>query len=159
MEIQLRPVTPEDDPVLFEIFCSAHEHKFAPLELPEDQLEQLLKIQFEGQRRDFLQRYPGGRFDLVVKSGEVIGQWFVCQQPDGFLVIDITFLPCHRTGIATRLVRGFLREARDAGKPVRAHVEATNPARRLWLRMGFQKVGDDGAYWALEYPVSATGSE
>ena len=152
MEIELRPITPEDDDVLFEIFCSAHAHKFALLELPEPQLEQLLKIQFEGQRRDYRSRYPDAEFNLVLRSGEVIGQWFVDRQAGHNTFIDSTILPAHRTGIGTRLVREFLRESRAADKPVHAHVEATNPARKLWLRMGFELVGDDGAYWALEYP-------
>jgi GNAT superfamily N-acetyltransferase len=158
MEIERRASTPEDDGVLFELFCSAHQHKFSAMELPADQLEQLLRIQFEGQRRDFQQRYPDADFDLISQSGAVIGQWFVCRRPDHFLVVDITFLHGHRTGIATQIVRDLLDEAHREGKAVRAHVEAMNPARQLWLRLGFQRVGGDEAYWALECHPPSTAA-
>lgn len=151
MDITLRSIRPEDEDVLFELFCSAHLHKFTSLGLPEPQLQQLLRIQFEGQRRDFLRNNPNTDFNLVEDSGKVIGQWFVCRYPESIVVLDITFLPSHRTGIATRLVRALLKEACMNGIPVKAHVEATNPARRLWLRLGFRKVGENAAYWSLEY--------
>ncbi len=157
MDITLRPITPEDDEVLFALFCSAHRHKFAPLGLPDAHLEPLLRMQFEGQRQDFARNYPDADFNLVLKAGVVVGQWFVCRRPEHIVVIDVTFLPASRTGMATRLVRNLLREARETGQPVRAHVETTNPARKLWLRLGLRRVGGDEAYWRLEYPGDSEG--
>jgi hypothetical protein len=34
---------------------------------------------------------------------------------------------------------------------VRTHVEKVNRARRLYERLGFSIVGDEGVYWALEW--------
>ncbi len=45
----------------------------------------------------------------------------------------------------------ILGEAALIGKPVRIHVERNNPAMRLYERLGFQKVEDQGVYWLMEW--------
>ena len=48
------------------------------------------------------------------------------------------------------LRRQLLAEAVTAGKPVRLHVEQANPARRLYQRLGFEQIEDQGIYLLLE---------
>ena len=51
-----------------------------------------------------------------------------------------------------RLLRRLLDEADAAGRPVLAHVEKTNPARRLYARLGFEAFADDGVYLDIRRP-------
>jgi hypothetical protein len=44
------------------------------------------------------------------------------------------------------LLRRLQDEARDAGKPLRIHVERFNPALRLYERLGFTPIADRGVY-------------
>jgi ribosomal protein S18 acetylase RimI-like enzyme len=44
-----------------------------------------------------------------------------------------------------------LAEAELAGKPVRIHVEQFNPAQRLYRRLGFRPVEDQGVYSLMEW--------
>jgi GNAT superfamily N-acetyltransferase len=48
------------------------------------------------------------------------------------------------------LLRRLQDEARDAGKPLRIHVERFNPALRLYERLGFTPIADRGVYLFLE---------
>jgi ribosomal protein S18 acetylase RimI-like enzyme len=54
-------------------------------------------------------------------------------------------------GIGTAALRMLLGEAARAGKPVRLHVERTNPARHLYERLGFRWIADEGIHWLMEW--------
>jgi len=48
-----------------------------------------------------------------------------------------------RRGIGTRLIEDLLRRGDSIGKPVTLEVMHGNPARRLYLRLGFKATGKD----------------
>jgi ribosomal protein S18 acetylase RimI-like enzyme len=76
--------------------------------------------------------------------------------PDDFVLIDITLLPEHRnSGIGAGLVRELIVQANAAHEPLRAHVLKQNPAWRLWQRLGFHLISDDGVYLAIEVPAGS----
>jgi ribosomal protein S18 acetylase RimI-like enzyme len=60
---------------------------------------------------------------------------------------------CNR-GIGTTLVRELQAEAQSASKPLRIHVERSNPALRLYERLGFGEIEDKGVYLFLEWQGS-----
>lgn len=55
-----------------------------------------------------------------------------------------------RQGIGSRLVLQLLSEAKSAGLPVRLRVFKVNPARRLWLRLGFVVTGETETHVLME---------
>ena len=58
-------------------------------------------------------------------------------------VMDITLLPEYRDrGIGRALMKDVLRKAARVRKFVSLHVEDSNPAKRLYERMGFVEVGE-----------------
>ncbi len=61
--------------------------------------------------------------------------------------MDITLAPAFRgLGIGSQLVRDLM----DEGRPVTLHVEAFNPARALYERLGFTAAQDErGAYLSM----------
>jgi ribosomal protein S18 acetylase RimI-like enzyme len=67
-------------------------------------------------------------------------------------VLDIALLPEHRgRGIGAWLLTDVLAEAGAAAKPVQIHVERFNPAQRLYDRLGFRQIADEGVYLRLEW--------
>jgi ribosomal protein S18 acetylase RimI-like enzyme len=64
-----------------------------------------------------------------------------------FVLVDLALLPEHRKfGIGTRLLNDLLRRAVEARKPIRLHVLKSNPARRLYERLGFSLVKEESMY-------------
>ncbi len=55
------------------------------------------------------------------------------------------------SGLGTRLLRALQAEAAEKGLPLRLKVVLTNPARRLYQRLGFVGLGDDGVYEQMEW--------
>ena len=150
--ITLQAVTAEDKPFLFELFCIDRERQMLPLDLPVEQKNQLLQMQCDARDRQYHQQYPEADFDLILNNAEPVGSLFAQRGPDQFALIDIVLLPEHRnSGIATELVGDLIEAASKESKPLHAHVLRDNPAWRLWQRLGFRVVGDDGVYRRIEF--------
>ena len=86
----------------------------------------------------------------------VTGSCLAAASSSSSRIIDIALLPEHRNGgIGSRLLRGLLDEAAEAGKPVRIHVEQLNPAMSLYRRLGFTRIEERGVYWLMEWRPGA----
>lgn len=152
--VTLRPVCSDDEAFVFDLFRSAHKQTFASLDMPEEEENELLRMQFIAQQSQYRGQYPDAHFDLVLKDEVAIGTMYAMRGPEKFVLIDIMLLAEHRNaGIGARLVKKLIREANAAKKALQAHVLKTNPACRLWRRLGFEIVADDGVY--LQIRVSA----
>ena len=70
-------------------------------------------------------------------------------------MIDISLLPEVRgQGLGKAVMSDVVAAARITGKTVSLHVERTNPARRLYARLGFVQVEDKGIYLRMEWKAS-----
>jgi ribosomal protein S18 acetylase RimI-like enzyme len=88
------------------------------------------------------------------------GRFYVHRREREIRLMDIALLPEHRgRGIGSALLHDLFAEAAAAGKRVTVHVEEYNPARRLYERLGFKKIGEHGVYHLMEWrpPGDAAG--
>jgi ribosomal protein S18 acetylase RimI-like enzyme len=148
--IELRPVGPGDGELLQRIYAGARAQELAVLPWDDAAKAAFLRAQLAAQSAAY-ERYPGRSNRLVVVDGEPVGRLDVARGEREIAVLDISLLPEHRgRGIGTALLRDVLDEAAVAGKRVRVHVERSNPALRLYRRLGFTEVADLGAFLRLE---------
>jgi len=147
----LRPVVDGDRDLLYRIYASTRTEELAPLPWDEPTKDAFLRAQFAAQDRYYRQTYPDATYDVVLAQDEPVGRLYVDLGTRAVLIIDVALLPPHRgRGIGTSLLTRVLDEARRVGQPVRVHVERFNPARRLYERLGFHQVADQGIYLLLE---------
>lgn len=150
--VTLRPVADGDEPFLHEVYASTRREEVAPLPWSAEQKEAFLRMQSEAQHKYYLEQFSEAEMLVVLVDGEPAGRLYVDRREEEIRLVDIALLPAYRGGgIGGSLLRGLLREAREAGKPVRIHVEKQNPALRLYERLGFQRIGDRGVYWLMEW--------
>jgi len=150
-QITLRPAVGEDEALLSRIFAANREAPFKATGLPEPEIARLLLMQREAQLSQYRSLFPDATVDVVLADGTPVGYLHVDRGEERYTLVDVAFLPATTgQGIGTHVVGAFLREARAAGKPVSAHVEKDNPAWRLWQRLGFRIVNDDGVYLEIE---------
>jgi ribosomal protein S18 acetylase RimI-like enzyme len=65
--------------------------------------------------------------------------------------VDIALLPQFQNlGIGTGLIEQIKARSRQSKIPLRLHVLLTNPGIRLYQRLGFTRIADDGVYMAME---------
>jgi ribosomal protein S18 acetylase RimI-like enzyme len=81
-------------------------------------------------------------------SGEDIGLLKVARDVDPWELIQIQLLPKYqRQGLGKSLLDAILIEAKAARRSVILRVLRTNPAQRLYERLGFRVIGqNDSAY-------------
>jgi ribosomal protein S18 acetylase RimI-like enzyme len=149
--LSLRPAGPEDIAFLFRVYASTRTEELAPVPWSDEQKRAFLAMQFDVQDRYYLEQFPGAVFQVILRDGQPAGRLYVDHRDEELRIIDIALLPEHRgAGVGGTLLRGLLDEAKQAGKPVRIHVERFNPALRLYARLGFERVADTGVYFLLE---------
>jgi ribosomal protein S18 acetylase RimI-like enzyme len=151
-EIALRPATPEDQPFLTRVYASTREAELAVVPWSDEQRAAFLAQQFAAQSLHYSRQFPSASFDVVLVDGEPAGRLIVQRSADEVHVVDVSLLPEHRSrGIGTRLLQALI----DEGAKLSLSAERTNPALRLYARLGFAVVADDGMYVSLERPPAA----
>ena len=121
------------------------------LRLPAEQRGALLEQQFESRGMQWRQSYPEAKWSIVMDAGQPIGEFSIAETDESVVLINIALLVNSRgRGVAAALLRNLFSTADEKGKPVRAHVLKSNPAREVWLHLGFEVVEDAGPYDRIE---------
>ncbi len=150
--IALRPETTKDEAFLRQLYASTRAEEMAPVPWPEAQKAAFLNMQFDLQHAHYRRHYPDAEFLLIQREETPVGRYYLHRGGAAFLLIDIALLPDFRgQGIGGGLLRKLLAEAGAAGKPVRLHVEPASRAERLYLRLGFSAVEDQGMHRLMEW--------
>lgn len=156
--LSLRARTDADRPFLRALYGSFRAAELAPVPWTEAAKAQFLDSQFALQTAHFDRFHPDADFLIVEEAGTPVGRLYLDRKPDGFLIIDIGFLPNRcGAGLGEALLRHVHACAAEAGAGrVWLHVLDSNPrARRLYERLGFGLIeGGEGPYRRMSWPVS-----
>jgi ribosomal protein S18 acetylase RimI-like enzyme len=156
-EISFRPIRDDDRELLFRLYASTREEELAVTPWSEEQKSAFLRQQFEAQHLFYTGQFPDAELSVVLLDGEPAGRLYVDRREEEIRLIDIALLPEHRgRGIGSEMLRNLLEEGRERSLPVRIHVERFNPALRLYERLGFEHVEDQGPYYLMEWRPGAT---
>ena len=151
METTLRPITEADLPFLYQVYASTRTEELVLVDWTDEHKTAFLMMQFQAQHTYYQQHYPQASFDIIEAQGQPIGRLYVDRWPTETRIIDIALLPAYRrSGIGSYYLRKLIAEAEGRGVGVSIHVERTNPALRLYHRLGFRQVGDQGVYLLLK---------
>lgn len=116
---------------------------------------EMLAAFLEQQRRAQAMHYRAAFADaawLIVESGAApLGRLYTDERPASVHLIDIALLPEWRgRGLGGAILADLIAEAAARGLAVSLQVEKVNPARRLYERLGFRVVADNGPYDCME---------
>ena len=158
--VTLRPETDADADVLLAIYASTRAHEMAQVDWADEQKAAFVQMQFEAQRRHYVEHYPGASFEVIERGGAPIGRLYLHEGSDDVRVMDIALLPEARGhGIGAALLRSVIDAAAASGRRVSVHVELGNPARRLYERLGFLPVEERGHHLLMEcHPAPLAGA-
>lgn len=158
MAVTLRPVTTEDDAFLLEVYSSTRAEELAQVPWDATQRETFLKMQFAAQQLHYRTHNPHATHDLILLDAQAVGRLYVSRREREIRILDITLLPKHRgQGIGTPLIEELMKEAKQADQPLTIYVESYNPSRRLFERLGFSKIEDDGVNYLMEWKSKDEG--
>ena len=108
------------------------------------------------QRAHFARAYKPGRHAVIVRSGSVyadIGRISLTRHWRRIFLRDLELIAAERNrGLGSALIRAVLALARAEGREVDLLVLKCNPARRLYARLGFEIMADDGERLTMCHP-------
>lgn len=153
----LRPVGTADDSFLLKIYGSVRAAEMAQAPWSDEQKEAFLRMQFEAQQLHYRTHNPNSTHDIILLDGQPAGRLYVARREHEIRILDITILPQHRNqGVGTPFIENLMREAALEGKPLTIYVESFNPSLRLFKRLGFEKVEDDGINYLMQWRQDST---
>jgi ribosomal protein S18 acetylase RimI-like enzyme len=144
-----------DSEFLYSVYASTRTEELAPVPWTLEEKERFLRQQFHAQDHSYRTHYPGAEFLIIVVDGVDGGRLYVHRRPEEIRIMDVALLPGFRgQGIGTHLLKELLHEGQRSSRVVTIHVEAFNPALRLYQRLGFSQVAERGVYLLMEWRPS-----
>ncbi|MDH3589002.1 MAG: GNAT family N-acetyltransferase [Gammaproteobacteria bacterium] len=154
--VELHEAAVADRAFLDELLLLTHAEPLAHLD--EDQRQPLATMQMRAQERQYRSDWPQAGHDIISLDGKPIGRVLVNVGHDVWWLVDIVLLPDFRgRGIGGAIINRLLDGANSARLPLRLRVTKHNPARRLYERLGFSSIDDNGMHNVMEKPP-ASGS-
>lgn len=151
-ELSLRPIEESDLDFLRRLYSTTRDYEMELVDWTPEQKQDFLDQQFEAQHKHYMEHFPKAQFSLVLVGGRRAGRLYIDRRPKEIRLVDIALLPAFRNrGLGKRLMDDLLDEGRRTSLPVRIHVEKFNPAMRLYRRLGFTHIEDQGVYFLMEW--------
>lgn len=150
--VSLRPVRADDAEFLLHVYAGTREAELAISGWDQAQQDAFVRMQFAAQQRYYGAAFPQGEHSIILVDGQPVGRIYTADCEDEIRILDITLVPERRgRGVGTPLIKEVLARGQRSGKPVQIYVENFNPALRLFERLGFAKIQDDGFNLLLEW--------
>lgn len=150
-KITLQPVQESDNEFLLKVYGSTREQEMAQVPWTAEQKQQFVRMQWEAQKNHYAAQHPNATHEIIFVEGAAVGRLYLDRSGDNFHILDITLLPEHRNrGVGSFLLHQIMVEAKEAGKPVTIYVETFNPSLRLFQRLGFTPIQQEGFHLLLQ---------
>ena len=150
--VALRVATQGDYFFLRNLYASTREEEMKQFPFDEVRKKDFLDQQFAAQYQHYQLHYPTCERNIIEVGGKPAGRLWIDEWKDQIRLVDIALMPEWRgRGLGETLVREVLDRGRAAGKPVTIHVEAYNPALRMYERLGFERVDTNGVYFLMKW--------
>jgi len=158
--VSLRPARADDVALECAVYVEGRRAEMAVTGWPDAVLEAFLADQFRLQSLHYARHYADADRWIVEEGGIPAGRLILIAVGEELRVVDVGLLPAFRgRGIGAALIDFAVGEAGARGLArIGLHVEPNNPARRLYLRLGFVSQGLAGAYEKMELPLPTAGA-
>ncbi len=152
--LRLRLETAQDADFVIALYTDVRWEELRPVEWPEAAKREFLAQQSRLQSAHYREHYPGAELLLILRGEVPIGRLYLRAGASEVRLMDIALLgtECGH-GIGGTLMRALQAHVEQQGLQLTLHVEPTNPAQRLYQRLGFRLIENRGIYDFLGWPA------
>ncbi len=155
--VVLRPCRDADAKFLCDVYVESRWDEMAATGWPAETVRAFLRDQYRLQDLHYRKYYADAAWCVIEIGGERAGRLYVLLQDGDLRIVDIALMPAFRNrGIGGALLKAIQDQAAATtygAVKVSVYVEQSNPAIRLYERLGFRFVATRGPYHLLEWPV------
>ena len=146
-DIQLRLMGPQDEAIFRKLYAEVRAPELSATDWTATAKQLFCDSQYALQDRHYRQHYADFEAWAICQHGTVIGRLYLATFDGVLILMDITIAAANRgAGIGTHLLEDIINQADMQKREMRLHVELDNPARRLYVRLGFIEIGEAGIY-------------
>ena len=117
------------------------------LPLPEPQRMHMLDMQYTAQSQSYAAAHPDAVDHVMLVDETPVGRLWAQAVAGDVHIIDLAIAPDHQAkGLGTRVLTAIGADIHGKGRDVSLRVFQTNPAVRLYARLGFETVADEPPY-------------
>jgi GNAT superfamily N-acetyltransferase len=151
----LRPVTPEDEAFLREVYASTREAELAMVPWDAAMKAAFINHQFTAQLAHYREKNPAAEHSVIMFGEQRVGRLYFERGAEFHHILDVTVLPAFRGhGIGGLLLEDLVAEADREGKSLSVYVETISPrSQRFFENFGFVAVSESGIHRRLERPA------
>jgi ribosomal protein S18 acetylase RimI-like enzyme len=141
MDVTLRAATTDDADFLYRLHRAAMQNHVVQTWGEWDEAWQL---------QYFQQHFDPSAYQIIVVRGQDIGAISVVRRTTDIFLRRIELLPAYQgQGIGTQLIGALIDGAHQKGVPMTLQVLKTNPACRLYERLGFSISGETTTHYQM----------
>jgi ribosomal protein S18 acetylase RimI-like enzyme len=148
---QLRPVEEKDTAFIEAVYRTTRDAELNFTNWSEHQKNAFISMQSAAQLAEYRTRFPDARFQIIIYSKKNAGRIYTWENETEIRLIDITLLPEFRgKGIGKDLLQQLIERSNKMQKKLSLHVESSNPILKLYQRLGFIHIKNNGRHYYME---------
>lgn len=149
--IQLRPLEEKDAAFIEAVYRTAREAELNLTNWSEYQKNAFISMQSTAQHAEYKTKFPNVRFQVITFNKKNAGRFYTAENENEIRLLDITLLPEFRgKGIGKALLQQLIERSNKMQKKLSLHVEASNPILKLYQRLGFIYIKNNGRHYYME---------
>jgi ribosomal protein S18 acetylase RimI-like enzyme len=149
-QVTRRPIETDDLPFLQHLYGTTRAMELAAVDWSDEEKMKFIAQQFQAQHHHYTTYYYDATFELLLLDNQSIGRLYVHRSALEIRIMDIALLPAYcNQGLGSFLIKQLMAEADAHKQKISLHVEPYNPAMRLYQRLDFQYIEQNGAYCFL----------
>ena len=142
--ITFKTIEDKDQLFIEKVYRSTREKELLFTYFTEAQKTNFILMQLTAQLADYKMNYKEATYQIIVYNKKSVGRLYLWETKNDIRVLDIELLPEYQgRGIGTEILSNIIKSARLKTKIVSLHVSQNNPAKNLYLRLGFKKISGD----------------
>ncbi|WP_028594764.1 GNAT family N-acetyltransferase [Paenibacillus assamensis] len=143
---------PEDEPFLFQLYKESRMDEVQLWGWEESAQDAFLHMQWMAQKHSYAAQYPHAEQLIVYVEDVQVGRIIVSRYDHKIVLVDITILKQYQNQkIGTTLLTELQTEAASTSKSLHLSVLHSNPAFKLYERLGFKRTDNNGLYYSMEW--------
>ncbi|MGH9242345.1 MAG: hypothetical protein ACRD3G_30220, partial [Vicinamibacterales bacterium] len=92
MTLSFRPVRPDDEAFLYEVYASTRREELALTDWDEDKKTRFLQMQFGAQHQYYQDYYPDTDFLIILLDELPVGRLYLARWPGEIRIVDLALL-------------------------------------------------------------------
>ena len=150
--ITLEATRPDHQEFLYELFWNTHPELTGIEGMSDDQMEGLLRLQFDIRQEQLMQLYPNAERNLIFLHGIPVG-CIIVDYGRNLRLVEIGLLEPYRgMGIGGYVIRDLIDKAKDLGKDISLQVLWCNKAAyQFYSNLGFTVDHNNDVTYEMRY--------